>query len=90
MKQQKSQAVRELFLPTSRADMQARGWDSYDFLCITGDAYVDHPSFGFAIITRVLEHAGFRIAVLAQPAKSPSISTRQRTMDRVFFILGSS
>ncbi|MEG2377915.1 MAG: YgiQ family radical SAM protein, partial [Clostridia bacterium] len=43
------------------------GWEDYDFLCITGDAYVDHPSFGFAIITRVLENAGYRCAVLAQP-----------------------
>lgn len=67
MKQQKPLANRDDFLPVSRADMQTRGWDNYDFLCITGDAYVDHPSFGFAIITRVLEHAGFRIAVLAQP-----------------------
>ena len=43
------------------------GWKEYDFLCITGDAYVDHPSFGSAIITRVLEAAGYRVAVLSQP-----------------------
>ncbi|MEG2939801.1 MAG: YgiQ family radical SAM protein, partial [Oscillospiraceae bacterium] len=55
------------FLPVSKDDMAARGWEDYDFLCITGDAYVDHPSFGFAIITRVLENAGYRCAVLAQP-----------------------
>ena len=55
------------FLPVSKADMEARGWDSYDFLFITGDAYVDHPSFGTAIITRILEADGFRVAVLAQP-----------------------
>ena len=46
------------FLPVSVADMEARGWDGYDFLLITGDAYVDHPSFGPAIISRVLEHEG--------------------------------
>ena len=43
------------FLPVSKADMEARGWDGYDFLIITGDAYVDHPTFGCAIISRVLE-----------------------------------
>ncbi|MBQ3054543.1 MAG: YgiQ family radical SAM protein [Oscillospiraceae bacterium] len=55
------------FLPISRAEMAARGWEEYDFLCITGDAYVDHPSFGFAIITRTLEAAGYRVGILAQP-----------------------
>ncbi len=58
---------RELFLPVSRADMEARGWEEYDFLLITGDAYVDHPSFGTPLIGRVLEDAGFRVAILAQP-----------------------
>ena len=42
------------FLPISRTDMDARGWDAPDFVYVTGDAYVDHPSFGFAIISRVL------------------------------------
>ena len=55
------------FLPVSRADMERRGWDWYDILLVTGDAYVDHPSFGAAVISRVLEDAGFRVAVLAQP-----------------------
>ncbi len=55
------------FLPVSRDDMRARDWYYYDFLLITGDAYVDHPSFGTAIIGRVLEAAGYRVAVLAQP-----------------------
>ena len=53
------------FLPVSKADMKARGWDGYDFLVITGDAYVDHPTFGPAIISRVLEAEGYRVAVLA-------------------------
>ena len=48
--------------------MEARGWDWYDILLVTGDAYVDHPSFGCAVIGRVLEDAGYRVAVLAQPA----------------------
>lgn len=55
------------FLPVSKADMKRRGWDWYDFLIITGDAYVDHPTFGSAIISRVLEAEGYRVAVLAQP-----------------------
>ncbi len=58
---------RSLFLPVNKKDMKARGWDEYDFLYVTGDAYVDHPSFGTAIIGRVLEDAGFRVAILAQP-----------------------
>ena len=58
---------RDLFLPVSREDMERRGWDSCDFLLITGDAYVDHPSFGPAIIGRILEAEGYRTAVLAQP-----------------------
>lgn len=55
------------FLPMNRSDMEARGWDELDFLLITGDAYVDHPSFGIAIIARVLEKHDFRVGILAQP-----------------------
>ena len=55
------------FLPISKKDMHDRGWEQVDFVYITGDAYVDHPSFGAAIITRVLEAKGFKVAVLSQP-----------------------
>ena len=55
---------RDLFLPVSREDMARRGWDFYDFLLITGDAYVDHPSFGPAIIGRLLEAEGYRVSVV--------------------------
>jgi uncharacterized radical SAM protein YgiQ len=55
------------FLPVSRADMEKRGWDRLDFLFISGDAYVDHPSFGMAIITRLLEREGYRVGIIAQP-----------------------
>ena len=55
------------YLPISREEMLRRDWHYYDFLLITGDAYVDHPSFGTAIIGRVLEDAGYRVAILAQP-----------------------
>lgn len=55
------------FLPTSRQEMQALGWDSCDIIIVTGDAYVDHPSFGMAIIGRLLESQGFRVGIIAQP-----------------------
>lgn len=55
------------FLPISREDMKKRGWDEVDFVYVCGDAYVDHPSFGAAIITRVLEAHGYRIGFIAQP-----------------------
>ncbi len=55
------------FLPVNKKDMLQRGWDGVDFVYISGDAYVDHPSFGAAIITRVLENEGFKVAVLSQP-----------------------
>lgn len=55
------------FLPVSAEDMHSRGWYYYDFLVVTGDAYVDHPSFGSSVIARVLEGEGYRVAVLAQP-----------------------
>lgn len=55
------------FLPINQGEVKARGWDEVDFVYVTGDAYVDHPSFGVSIITRVLESKGFRVAVLSQP-----------------------
>ena len=56
-----------MFLPVNAAEVKDRGWDEVDFVYVTGDAYVDHPSFGASIITRVLEAEGYRVAVLAQP-----------------------
>ena len=55
------------FLPMSRAEMDALGWDACDIVLVTGDAYVDHPSFGMAIIGRLLESQGFRVGIIAQP-----------------------
>lgn len=54
-------------LPMSRAEMDALGWDSCDIIIVTGDAYVDHPSFGMAVIGRLLEANGFRVGIIAQP-----------------------
>src|SRR5215475_4663934 len=55
------------FLPMSRPEMDALGWDACDVVLVTGDAYVDHPSFGMAIIGRLLESQGFRVGIIAQP-----------------------
>ena len=78
-KQQKSTALYEYpkywaecmlpapFLPMSRAEMDQLGWDSCDVILVTGDAYVDHPSFGMAVIGRVLEAQGYRVGILSQP-----------------------
>ena len=58
---------RSCFLPVNMADVKARNWSEVDFVYVTGDAYVDHPSFGVSIISRVLESKGFRVAILSQP-----------------------
>lgn len=55
------------FLPISKADMERRGWEQCDFVYVIGDAYVDHPSFGHAIISRVLEAAGYKVGFISQP-----------------------
>ena len=55
------------FLPMSRLEMDTLGWDSCDVVLVTGDAYIDHPSFGMAVIGRVLEAQGFRVGIIAQP-----------------------
>jgi uncharacterized radical SAM protein YgiQ len=55
------------FLPMSRAEMEQLGWDSCDIILVTGDAYVDHPSFGMAVVGRVLEAQGFRVGIISQP-----------------------
>jgi hypothetical protein len=55
------------FLPMTREEMERLGWDSCDLIIVTGDAYVDHPSFGMAVIGRVLEAQGFRVGIIAQP-----------------------
>jgi uncharacterized radical SAM protein YgiQ len=63
----RSAGVAAAFLPTTRAEMDALGWDRCDVIIVTGDAYVDHPSFGMAIIGRVLEAQGLRVGIIAQP-----------------------
>ena len=55
------------FLPICKEDMEKRGWTQLDFVYVSGDAYVDHPSFGHAIITRILEAYGYKVGIIAQP-----------------------
>lgn len=77
------------FLPVSKDDMESRGWWWYDFLLVTGDAYVDHPSFGTAVIGRVLEAAGYRVAVLAQPDWHSAEAFRAMGKPRLGVMIGS-
>jgi uncharacterized radical SAM protein YgiQ len=72
-------------LPTTRAEMRERGWDAVDVVFVTGDAYVDHPSFAMAILGRVLEAAGFRVAILSQPDWHSCEPWRQFGRPRLFF-----
>jgi len=75
------------FLPVSRQEMEEWGWDSPDFVYVTGDAYVDHPSFGPAIISRVLEDAGFRVAMLPQPDYTSAEAFREFGRPRLGFLV---
>ena len=73
------------FLPMSRAEMDALGWDSCDIIVVTGDAYVDHPSFGMAIIGRLLEAQGFRVGIIAQPDWQSAEPFRAMGRPNLFF-----
>ena len=73
------------FLPMSRAEMQALGWQQCDVIVVTGDAYVDHPSFGMAIIGRVLEAQGLRVGMIAQPDWHSAEALRALGAPRLFF-----
>ena len=73
------------FLPTTRAEMDVLGWDRCDVIIVTGDAYVDHPSFGMAIIGRVLEAQGFRVGIVAQPNWRSTVDFMALGAPRLFF-----
>jgi len=73
------------FLPMSRAEMNALGWDSCDVIIVTGDAYIDHPSFGMAIIGRLLEAQGFRVGIIAQPDWTSADAFRELGKPNLFF-----
>ncbi len=78
-----------MFLPVSKKDMQDRGIPQLDFVLVTGDAYIDHPSFGTAIIGRVLERAGYKVGILAQPEWKDCNSFRALGKPRLGFLIGS-
>ena len=73
------------FLPMSRAEMDELGWDSCDIIIVTGDAYVDHPSFGMAIIGRLLESQGFRVGIIAQPDWQSKLAFEALGKPNLFF-----
>ena len=75
------------FLPISKEDMKARGWEQCDFVYILGDAYVDHPSFGPAIISRVLESKGYKVGIIAQPDWKDEASIRALGEPRLGFLV---
>ncbi|MDR2771658.1 MAG: YgiQ family radical SAM protein, partial [Clostridiales Family XIII bacterium] len=77
------------FLPVTRRDMEDRGWTCADFVLVTGDAYADHPSFGAAVIARILEAGGYKVAVLAQPAWTGPVDFRRFGKPRLGFLITS-
>ena len=77
------------FLPTSRAEMRERGWEQCDFVYICGDAYVDHPSFGMAIISRLLEAKGYKVGIIAQPDWHDAASIAALGEPRLAFLVSA-
>lgn len=77
------------FLPICREDMNERGIEQLDFICVTGDAYVDHPSFGIAIISRMIEAAGFSVGIIAQPVTDADLMKLGRPK-RCFMVTGGN
>ncbi len=76
-----------MFLPVTADDVRGRGWSEVDFVYVTGDAYVDHPSFGVAIISRLLESRGFRVAILSQPDYKSAEDFRRFGRPRLGFLV---
>ena len=77
------------FLPLSKNEMQQKGWDYVDVVLVTGDAYVDHPSFGAAVIGRVIENAGFRVGIISMPDWKNQDSIKVFGKPRLFFAVTS-
>lgn len=77
------------FLPLTKEEAKSRGWDEVDFVYVTGDAYVDHPSFGAAIITRVLESQGFKVGIISQPDWKSTESFREFGRPKYAFFVSS-
>ena len=73
------------FLPISKSDLKQRGWKELDVILITGDAYVDHPSYGAAVIGRILEKKGFRVGIIAQPDWQDTKDFKKFGRPKLFF-----
>ncbi len=86
---QPARPPRSAFLPVSRVDMEERGWDQCDFVFVCGDAYVDHPSFGMAIITRILEANHYKVGVICQPDWNDPASIAALGRPRLGFLVSS-
>ena len=80
---------RKAFLPVSRRDMEERGWDECDFVFVSGDAYVDHPSFAAAVVGRVLEAEGYRVGIIAQPAPDDPEAYQALGRPRLAFLVSA-
>jgi len=78
-----------LFLPLNKKEAHARGWDTLDFVLVSGDAYVDHPSFGTALVARLLEQEGFRVGIIAQPDVTRAESMMAFGRPQYAFLVGS-
>lgn len=77
------------FLPITREDMQRRGWDQLDFIFVSGDAYVDHPSFGPAILCRILEKHGYKVGIIAQPDWRSKVDFKKLGRPKLGFLVSS-
>jgi len=75
------------FLPVTKKEMKQRGWEQVDFAYITGDAYVDHPSFGTAIISRLLESRGYKVGIIPQPDWRKRVFRYLESLDWDFWCL---
>ena len=74
-------------IPTTKKEIEALGWDVPDIILFTGDAFIDHPAFGAAVIARVLENAGYRVAVVPQPNWRDDLRDFKNLDDRNFFLV---
>ena len=77
--------MNQKFLPVSSKDVKDRGWEELDVILISGDAYVDHPSYGVSIISRVLEAQGLRVGIIAQPDYRNTLDFKRLGRPRLFF-----
>ena len=78
-----------LWLPTTADEIRGRGWDAPDVVFVTGDAYVDHPSFAMAVLSRVLDSRGFRVAILPQPNWRSATAWRALGRPRLFYAVSA-